>query len=282
MGWPREPDRHTVSPTHQETHLREQGRAVYIDDGSDSGELKIDVDGHEYTEQENLSYAGDGVLDSVTVDSADGGHLVYTDTDHDGSADLVTEYDAHDDAVEQAHYDAATGQWIDVGADHATVTDAAHTGGTDTITVDTANGQHGIGPATVDTNDDGHPDTAVVHDAKGDTVLYTDSKGDGQADVATELTPDGQVVIAEHTGAGQWTVVEHGHLTADGQLKADDTAGGEFAPPLDAAADQAWSDTDGDESGWAAPFSRTAFSETGSAQGVVRIDATTGQWISRN
>jgi hypothetical protein len=186
---------------------------VYIDDGS----------GHEYTEQEDLSYP------------ADDGHLVYSDPD------------------------------------------------TDTMIVDTADGhQHDIGPATIDTDDDGHPDTAVVHDANGDTVLYTDSTGDGHADVATELTPDGQVVIAEPTATGRWTVVEHGQLTAAGQLQAADTAGGEFAPPLDASADQAWSDTDGDESGWAAPFSRTAFSETGSAQGVVRIDTTTGQWISRN
>jgi len=244
---------------------------VYIDDGSDSAELKIDVDGHEYTEQENFSYGGDGVVDSVAVDSADGGHLVYSDTDHDGSADLVTEYDAHDDAVGQAHYDQATGQWIDVGGDQH-----------DTISVDTASGQHTVAPATVDTNDDGRPDTAVVHDAQGDTVMYTDSNGDSQADVATEFTPDGQVVIADHSGPGQWTVAEHGHLDADGQFHQDTTAGGEFTPPVDAADDQAWSNTDGDESGWAAPFSRTAFSETGSAQGVVRIDATTGQWISQN
>lgn len=259
---------------------------MYIDDGSDSGELKIDVDGHEYTEQENFSYAGDGIDDSVAVDTADGGHLVYSDSDRDGAADLVTEFDAHGDTVEQAHYDATSGQWIDVGPDqHDSTdasTDAAHSGGTDTITVDTANGQHGIGPATVDTNDDGRPDTAVVHDAQGDTVLYTDSHGTGQADVATELTPDGHVVIADHTGAEQWTVVERGHLDANGQFESDGTTGGEFTPPLDAADDQTWSNTDGDESGWAAPFRRTAFSEAGSAQGVVRIDATTGQWISQN
>lgn len=258
---------------------------MYIDDGSDSDELRIDVDGHEYTEQENFSYAGDGVMDSVDVDSHDGGHLVYTDTDHNGTADLVTEYDAHDDPIQQAHYDDATGRWIDVPANDLA---AAHPASDITdMTVDTPDGQrHHIGPATVDTNADGRPDTAVVHDGQGDTVLYTDSHGDGHADVATEFTPDGQVVIAEVTGGGtgtdQWTVAEHGHLAADGQFHADDTAGGDFTPPLDPAADQTWTDTDGDESGWAAPFTKVAFSEAGSAQTVVRIDDATGQWISQN
>ena len=89
---------------------------MYIDDGAagESGELRIDVDGHEYAEQENYSYAQDGIVDSVAVDTGDGGHLVYTDSQHDGIADVVTEYDQAGDQTEQAHYDAATGHWIDV------------------------------------------------------------------------------------------------------------------------------------------------------------------------
>jgi hypothetical protein len=251
---------------------------VYIDDGTvgDSGEMKIDIDGHEYVEQENYAYDGTGgVVDSVAVDTADGGHLVYSDSDHDGTADLVTQYDAHDDEVQQAHYDTAGGQWID-DTPHVTTTAAAvHADG---ITVDTASGAHDVGPATVDTNNDGRPDTAVVHAANGDTVLYTDSHGDGRADVATEFTPDGQVVIADETGHGQWTEVEHGHLAADGSYQRDSTATGEFTPPVgqdDTADDKHWAGSD--DGGWAA-----AFSDSGSSQGVVRIDATTGQWISRN
>ena len=255
---------------------------MYIDDGSDSGELRIDVDGHEYTEQDNFSASGDGLVDSVAVDDGDGGHLVYADTDHDGTADLVTEYDAHDDPIRAAHYDDATGRWIDVTAGDQTNTLAAAHPGPDDITVDAPDGPHHIGPATVDTNADGRPDTAVVHDAAGDTVMYTDSTGAGQADVATEFTPDGEVVTAEHTGPGQWTVVERGQFGADGQFHADDTAGGDFTPPLDPAADQTWANTDGDEGGWAAPFTKVAFSEAGSARAVVRIDDATGQWISQN
>lgn len=257
---------------------------MYIDDGAagESGELRIDVDGHEYAEQENYSYAQDGIVDSVAVDTGDGGHLVYTDSQHDGIADVVTEYDQAGDQTEQAHYDAATGHWIDVtpGDTPAAPVDPTvqPAQGSDTISVDTTNGPVKVGPATVDTNNDGRPDTAIVHDSHGDTVLYTDSHGTGQADVATEITPDGQVVIADHTADHQWTEVQHGHLDANGKYVDDGTGGTPFTPPVDApqqpvrdvADDQHWS-------GWAG-----AFSETGSAQGVVRIDSATGQWISRN
>jgi hypothetical protein len=143
----------------------------------------------------------------------------------------------------------------------------------DHMLVDTDHGAVDIGPATVDTDADGHLDTAVVHDAQGDTVLYTDSDGDGHADVATELTPDGQVIIADHSAADhEWAQSQHGHLTADGGYQVDGEAERPFTPPVgaDAADDGAWS-------GWAG-----AFSDAGSAPGVVRIDATTGQWISQN
>lgn len=262
---------------------------MFIDDGTagDSGELHIDVDGHEYVEQENYSYSQDGIVDSVAVETADGGHIVYTDSHHDGVADVVTEYDSAGDQTQQAHYDASTGHWIDDAANSGATpppepgTQAGDSGGHGgDITVDTTNGPVNVGPATVDTNDDGHPDTAVVHDAHGDTVLYTDSHGDGKADVATVLTPDGQVVIADHTGDHQWTEVQHGHIGSDGRYTEDGSADSPFTPPVaadapsqevvDAADDRHWS-------GWAG-----AFSEAGSAQGVVRIDSATGQWISQN
>jgi hypothetical protein len=260
---------------------------VYIDDGAagEGGELRIDVDGHEYVEQENYSYAQDGIVDSVAVDTGDGGHIVYTDADHDGTADTVTEYDQAGDEIQQAHYDPGTGHWIDVGSGSGSAgagsPDAqAGTGGGngETVTVDTANGPVPVGPATVDTNDDGRPDTAVVHDSHGDTVLYTDTHGTGQADVATVITPDGQVEIADRTGDHQWTEVEHGHLGADGQYVTDGTGNTPFTPPLAAQQEQVRETADDQHwSGWAG-----AFSETGSAQGVVRIDANTGQWISQN
>jgi hypothetical protein len=139
------------------------------------------------------------------------------------------------------------------------------------LSVDTADGDVHIGAATVDTDGDGRNDTAVVHDQQGDTVLYTDTDGDGHADVATELRPDGSVVIADHTAEG-WTRTQSGHLTADGQYQVDSDTPAPFTPPVgaDAAEDAQWA-------GWSG-----SFSDAGSAAGVVRIDNTTGQWISQN
>ncbi|HJP79666.1 MAG TPA: hypothetical protein VJ914_35675 [Pseudonocardiaceae bacterium] len=265
---------------------------MYIDNGDpgDSGELQIDVDGHEFSEQENYSYTGGEVMDSYELTEANGDHLVYTDEHHDGTADLVTEYDAQGDVTRQAHFES--GHWVGSGSSDAPATNpdtgAASTGdgsGTGaTIMVDTPTGEHSAGPATVDTNHDGKPDTAVVTDANGDTIMYTDSTGDGQADVATEITPDGHVVIADHTGPGTWTETQTGHLDGNGQYQQDGGAGGAFDPQvsgapaqsnlMDAASDEHWGGAQGDA------VSDTASAFTG--QGVVRIDAVTGQWISPN
>ena len=277
---------------------------MYIDNGDsgDSGELKIDVDGHEYTEQENFSTTSDGVLDSYEVDTASGDHLVYTDTDHDGVADEVTELDPNGQVIEQSHFDAGTGHWEHAGGGTGSdsgspQTDAGHSGGTESISVDTANGEVSLGPATVDSNNDGTPDTVVVHDANGDTILYTDTNGDGQADVATEITPDGHVITADHTGDHQWTEVETGHLDSDGTYHKDASADSPFEPQTgatggssnvtDASSDEHWGGLGGNAdhasgSGSASSLWHGAFGSNGSASGVVRIDSATGQWISRN
>ncbi len=255
---------------------------MYIDNGDpgDSGELRIDVDGHEFTEQENYSYAGGEVMDSYELTEADGDHLVYTDEHHTGAADLVTEYDEQGNVARQAHFES--GQWVSTGSQDApragADTGAASTGdghgSGQPITVDTTTGEHSVGPATVDTDHDGKPDTAVVTDANGDTIMYTDANGDGQADVATEITTDGKVVIADHTGPHAWTEEQAGHLDQNGQYHVDGGAGGAFDPQVeaqqpDAAADEHWTDP-----------SDTASAFTG--HGVVRIDSVTGQWISPN
>ncbi|HEY4018153.1 MAG TPA: hypothetical protein VGM75_05670 [Pseudonocardiaceae bacterium] len=262
---------------------------MYIDNGDpgDSGELQIDVDGHEFTEQENYSYTGGQVMDSYELTEANGDHLVYTDEDHSGHADLVTEYNEQGDVVRQAHFES--GHWVSSGSSNAPPTgtnpstastgDGGGTGAT--IMVDTPTGEHSVGPATVDTNHDGKPDTAVVTDANGDTIMYTDTNGDGQADVATEITQQGHVVIADHTGQHAWTDEQTGHLDANGQYHQDGGAGGAFDPQVgggatqsnvvDAASDQHWSDVE-DPSDSGNVFGR----------GVVRIDAVTGQWISPN
>jgi hypothetical protein len=151
-------------------------------------------------------------------------------------------------------------------------------GGAPHIIVDTDDGPVVVGEATIDTDGDGRMDTAAVHDAHGDTVLYTDADGDQVADVATELSPDGEVVVADHTDDG-WATAQHGHLTADGRYQVDGGPERTFTPPVGDEAPAAVPDIADDRhwTGWAG-----ALTEAGSAPGVVRIDATTGQWISQN
>jgi hypothetical protein len=224
---------------------------VYIDNsGADGHELKIEIDGHEYTEEASESYHHDGTMDTAEVDGDDG-RVDYTDTDHDGTADLATRYDDNGQMIGQSHFDAATGQWT-----QAAGSPAGSTAGT--MTVDTEHGEQNVGPATADTTNSGHNDTAVVTDAEGNTFLYTDTDGDGRADYAMEIDTKGQVTISEHTGEHQWTQIEHGHIDGGGNYQKDNAEGVlEFG-----ADDRSWG---GEEQ------------ETG-GQRMVSTDSATGEW----
>lgn len=216
---------------------------MYIDNGAADGhELKIEVDGHEYTAAETESYHHDGTLDTAEVAGDDGGHVDYTDTDHDGTADLATRYDADGHQIGQSHFDAASGQWTQVG-------------GSGSMTVDTPHGEQNVGPATADTTNSGHNDTAVVTDADGTTWLYTDADGDGKADYSMEIDAKGQVTISEHTGEHQWTEIERGHIDAGGVYQRDGQGFAEFGSD-----DQSWG---GEQQG---------------GQQAVRTDSATGEW----
>ena len=182
------------------------------------------------------------------MDGDDGGHTAYTDTDHDGTADLATMYDADGHAVGQAHYDAATGQW----------TQSAAAGAAGGITVDTDHGEQNVGPATADTTGSGHNDTAVVTDDAGNTILYQDVDGDGKADYAMEIAANGQVTISEHTGEHQWTAIEHGHIDDSGNYQKASSAS-----LLHFGADDA---------SWGGPEHQA------DGQGLVRTDSATGEW----
>lgn len=52
---------------------------------------------------------------------------------------------------------------------------------------------HGLGPATVDSDADGRPDTAVVAEPDA-LVLATDVDGDAEVDVVTTVGDDGGVL----------------------------------------------------------------------------------------
>lgn len=229
-------------------------RAVWIDEtgGADTtdtghdGELEITVEGQTYTAEENFDIDHDGHDDTVRLDNEDGTTTAYVDSDGDGHADEYVHTDADGDVVDMARFDTATGDWIADSAGPGPAggdSDAGHQGD---ITADLADGTVDLGHATVDSDNDGTADTAVVTDADGNTRLFTDTDGDGSADVQTIITPDGESHTYEHTGPGEWT-----ETTGDG-ARAD--------------SDQLWGGGRHDTV----------------VEGVAKIDSVTGQWISQN
>jgi hypothetical protein len=227
---------------------------VYIDEtGAADGELKVTVGDEEYTAEATYDLDQDGVDESAVVETDDGGHLAFSDTDGDGEADLMSTFDADGELTSQAEFDEDSGEWVavDPGDDRGEQT---NTNAGKAIVVDMEDGaDQNVGPATEDTDGDGRADTAVVKDEDGDTWLFTDADGDGSADLATEITQDGEVTVSKHTGDDEWTQVEHGRIGEDGKYAPD--------------GDEAWSDGSEDKV---------------TVSGVVRIDSVTGQWISPN
>lgn len=228
-------------------------RAVWIDEsgGADTtgtehqGELEISVDGQSYTAEENFDLDHDGHDDAVRLDNADGTITAYVDSDGDGHADQYVHTDTQGNIVDMARFDASTGEWVADGHPDSTSPDsqAGHQGD---ISADLPDGTVDIGHATVDSDNDGTADTAIVTDQDGNTRLFTDLDGDGTADVQTIITPDGESHTYEHTGPGEWTETP----SANG---------------VSADSDQLWGgghDT--------------------VVEGVAKIDSGTGQWISQN
>lgn len=190
------------------------------------GGLTIEVDGHQAAYAATVDLDDDGHDDSVYVSGEDGpegatdGGYAYTDTDGDGTADTLTEFDAQGGVLAQAVFD--DGEWCEVAPGSVDVTGSgaaqdvpaeATTRGL--ITVDTPGGPEVAGQASYDTDGDGVADTAVASTVDGTTLLVTDVDGDGAADLVTEVSSDGSYSSFEHTGEGEWTEVESGTL-ADG------------------------------------------------------------------
>ena len=227
---------------------------MYIDEtGAADGELKVTVGDEEYTAEATYDLDQDGVEESAVVETDDGGHLAFSDTDGDGEADLMSTFDADGDLTSQAEFDEDSGEWVAVEPSDDR-TEQTNTNAGKAIVVDMEDGaDQNVGPATEDTDGDGRADTAVVKDEDGDTWLFTDADGDGNADLATEITQDGEVTVSRHTGDDEWTEVERGRIGEDGKYTPD--------------SDEAWSD---------------GAEEKVTVSGVVRIDSVTGQWISPN
>lgn len=249
---------------------------MYVDEtGATDGELKVTVEDEEYTAEATYDLDDDGVDESAVVETDDGGHLAFSDTDGDGDADLMSTFDKDGELVGQARFDEGSGEWVAVDPsdddDRKTGTSASKS-----IVVDVDGGaDQNVGPATEDTDGDGRADTAVVKDEQGDTWLFTDSDGDGRADLATEITAEGEVTMSRHTGEDEWTEVERGRIDENGKYVPDGRTG------LDS--DEVWAGSESSGAGESGGFSGSGGSgEKVTVSGVVRIDSVTGQWISPN
>ncbi|WP_197319609.1 DUF6802 family protein [Saccharomonospora sp. NB11] len=214
-----------------------------------SDDLLVTVEGEEYSAPINYDIDDDGVADTAVIEHADGSLQAFVDEDGDGQADAYLAVDAQGQTTAYAEYDEASGDWVGQESpggegDAGDVGTQASTGGT--ITAEFDEGDVEVGPATVDTDQDGVNDTAVVTSEDGTTIAFTDMDGDGEADVAVTIDETGNAVTYEHSGDGEWVEV--------------DSTG-----PVGAASepDHAW--------GRPEPL-----------EGVARIDSVTGQWISQN
>ena len=176
--------------------------------------LSVTVDGTEHTYEATVDTDGDGVNDTVHVDTEDGSYE-YTDTNADGIADILTQFDTNDHAAGQAVFDAATGHW---DPDHW-APGHGDPGHGDAITDPAAPLAEVVSVAasaeapTIDSNGDGTPDTAVARTADGSTVLVTDTDADGSADVLTTISADGDFTTYEHADDHTWHATGHGNLT---------------------------------------------------------------------
>jgi hypothetical protein len=220
-----------------------------VTDASSTDGMTVHVDGADYSAEVNYDIDHDGVNDTAIIEHDDGTAQAFGDTDHDGVADHYAVLDGEGKVVDMATYDQASGQWVEAGGTGGTGDGGGdqQTGAGGTIHADMPNGEVEAGPATIDTDQDGHLDTAVVQTQDGGTIAFTDKDGDGEADIAVEIDANGQSTTYEHTGAGEWTEQSSGLMT-------------DTAPDSDAA--------------W------------GGGQvvleGVAKIDSATGQWISPN
>lgn len=226
---------------------------MYIEEtGQGDGDIKITVEGEEYTAEANYDLDGDGIDDAAVVVSDDG-HVAYVDENADGRADLMQTANADGAVVEQARFQAETGDWV--GESPAAPHGPPEERGGDPVVVETVMGELRLGPATEDTDGNGRADTAVVTTGTG-TVLATDVDGDGSADQLVEITDQGEVVVSRHAGNGEWDVVEESSLDATSGFAPDAAVGTDDATwSFDEDREQERSSGRGGASGGARPDS---------------------------
>ena len=114
---------------------------MYIDEnGAADAELKVTVEDEEYTADVTFDLDQDGTNDSAVVETDDGGHLAFTDTNGDGDADLMSTFDKDGNLLSQARFEENSGEWVAVDPNDSTQ-QKANSAPEQTIVVDTDEGE---------------------------------------------------------------------------------------------------------------------------------------------
>jgi hypothetical protein len=203
------------------------GNTIVVDSGGSSMEAQATVDSDH-----------DGDKDTAIVSTPDGNQVAFTDSDGDGHADKAVVYGTDGKLIGTAHYDEATGTWIEGagGTGEAGTTTAgsgdtgglgagagADTGGDNTGGIGTSPaGDTGTGNseqievtvggrtaevnADYDLNNDGQDETAIVAGPDGTRIAFSDTDGDGDADKAAVYDAAGNLVgtATYNEGSGTW------------------------------------------------------------------------------
>jgi hypothetical protein len=205
---------HTGGDTHPDDrgHGHPPGRSPHVP----AGDLYVDYEGHHYDAGRiDTDVNHDGRNDTAIIHSP-GQNEYYTDRDGDGQADELTIFapDGHLISHEQL---GADGHWDETpyhgmgGAPDAGDGSTAPPPSTPTLPNEghiavNYNGTHyDAGTATMDSNGDGRPDTAIIH-SPGQIEYYIDRDGDGRADELTITTPSGHLISHEQVDptTGRW------------------------------------------------------------------------------
>lgn len=206
---------------------------MYVDDSggaedaTTTEEMTVSVDGEDYTTDMNADADADGTSDSAVVAQEDGSARVYHDSDGDAKADVYAEVDEQGNVTAQAQFDESSGEWVavdpnsDIGSEEASAEeptdspeDEPSTSGENMEVTLPGGKSEQLPPPSVDTNDDGVPDTTVAKDNEGNTIYFTDADGDGEADLMVIERADGSIEAAKHEGGGEWSEVDTSDVSA--------------------------------------------------------------------
>lgn len=170
-----------------------------------AGHMYVDYEGHHYDAGDiDTDVNHDGRVDTAVIHSP-GQDEYYTDRDGDGQADELTIF-APDGHLISHETLGADGHWHETpygpqqhDAPGGDLPNDGH------IAMNYNGTRYDAGEATVDSNGDGRPDTAVIH-SPGQVEYYIDRDGDGKADELTIVSPAGHLISHEELDhkSGRW------------------------------------------------------------------------------